>query len=258
MVNNSQKRFSNRVSDYVKFRPKYPEALFEFMMKELDLGTKSLVADIGSGTGIFTQQLLDHGATVFAVEPNAEMRAAAEEMLRDYPNFRSIANSAEATGLPPSSVDLVCAAQAFHWFDVFLVKKEWQRILRPGGKVCLVWNDRKDATTPFLTAYEDLLMKFGTDYNEVRHRNTEENGSIEKLFAPKTYRTFHCDNEQVFDFDGLKGRLLSSSYAPAHGHPNYEPMIAELRVIFDRHQVGGHVKFEYDTKAYYGEIGGVA
>lgn len=248
---NSLSRFSDRVKDYIKYRPSYPKALLDFMEKNLGLGPSTQIADVGSGTGIFTQLLLERGASVFAVEPNSEMRHAAEELLGKNPRFKSIAAPAESTTLPSHSCDLVTAAQAFHWFDVAKVKLEWKRILKPSGKVALIWNDRKDSATPFLRDYENLLQSYGTDYKEVKHRNTEETGALERFFS--SYEIFQCENEQIFDFEGLKGRLLSSSYAPAPGHSQHEPMMKALRKIFDSHHDEGWVRFEYETKMFYGQ-----
>lgn len=252
-TNDVTKRFSNRVADYVKYRPSYPAPLLDFMVKELGLGESSSVADVGSGTGIFTQLLLDRGVTVYAVEPNTEMRFAAEQALSKNQKFKSVAQSAEKTGLPTSSVDLVCAATAFHWFNAAAVKTEWKRILRPDGIAFLVWNVRREES-PFLRDYEKMLHRFGTGYSEAKHRNTEDNSGMTILFAPHSPRTITYPNEQVLDFDSLVGRLLSSSYAPVEGHPNHESMMKELTTIFEKHQSDGKVRFEYDAKAYFGPL----
>jgi len=151
-------RFSDRVEDYVRYRPGYPSAVIDLFKAELGLGAGTCVADAGSGTGIFSELLLRAGATVYGVEPNPEMRAAAERLLAGYSGFHSIAAPAEDTGLPGGSFDLVTAAQAFHWFDAQRARTEFSRLLRPGGHVALVWNGRETASTPFLAAYELSLI----------------------------------------------------------------------------------------------------
>lgn len=246
------RRFSDRVAHYVRYRPGYPEALLGALEEGAGLGPESAAADVGSGTGISTELLLRAGGEVFAVEPNAEMRAAAEARLSAEPRFRSVAGTAEATGLPDGSVDLVAAGQAFHWFDRERFRAECRRILRAGGRVALFWNSRRTDSTPFLRAYEDLLRRFGTDYERVDHLRLGP-ADFEPFFGgPYESRSF--PNEQVFDLEGLRGRLLSSSYTPGPGHPDHEPMLAELRGLFDRHQEDGRVRFEYDTELHVGRL----
>jgi SAM-dependent methyltransferase len=247
-------RFSDRVENYVKYRPDYPRELLAFLRDRFGLGARKRVADVGSGTGIFSAQLLELGAVVVAVEPNAEMRAAAERALAARPGFASVAAAAEDTGLPPGSVDLVTAAQAFHWFEAARARSEWKRILRPEGQALLIWNNRKLEGSPFLEEYEDLLLRHGVDYAVVRHQNLEERGDIGAFFAPHKPELFSCAHEQRFDFEGLAGRVLSSSYAPAPGHPKHEPMMTALRALFERHERGGQVAFEYVTQAFFGPL----
>jgi SAM-dependent methyltransferase len=249
------RRFSDRVADYVRYRPGYPEALLRALMDEAGLGPGSRAADVGSGTGISTELLLASGAEVWAVEPNAEMRAAAEERLGGEPRFHSVAGTAEATTLPDASADLVAAGQAFHWFDRERFRAECVRILRdapPPGRVALFWNSRRTEATPFLRDYEALLRRLGTDYERIDHKQLGPEGF--EAFFGGPYESRRFDNHQVFDFEGLRGRLLSSSYTPPPGHPGHQPMLAELRRIFDRHQEEGRVRFEYDTELHLGRL----
>jgi SAM-dependent methyltransferase len=249
---NATTRFSDRVQNYVRYRPGYPAAVLEVLRAETGLAPGQAVADVGSGTGISAKLFLDAGHPVFAVEPNAEMRAAAETMLGGDPGFHSVDGSAEATTLPDASVDFVVAAQAFHWFDPARVAGEWRRILRPGGWTVLLWNTRRTDSTPFLRAYEALLHEHGTDYTTVNHENVTDE-SLRTVLGGG-YGSRVVPNEQVFDFEGLKGRLLSSSYAPNVGHPGHEPMLAALDRIFREHQQDGRVRFEYDTEIYFGRV----
>jgi ubiquinone/menaquinone biosynthesis C-methylase UbiE len=212
----------------------------------------SVVADVGSGTGISTEMLLRNGNTVYAVEPNAAMRTAAEGQLRTYPGFHSVAGSAEATTLPDASVDLVVAAQAFHWFDPDRARTEFRRVLRPPGCVALIWNERKTSGSPFLEAYEALLVRHGTDYTKVAHRNVGRAG-VARFFG-RAVEPARFPNEQRFDFPGLRGRLLSSSYVPLAGQPGHDELLAGMKGLFDRFQRDGRVTIEYEAEVYVGPL----
>lgn len=250
---NSKARFSDRVADYVRYRPGYPDELMETLQKVAGLTSSSVVADIGSGTGISANLFLQRGCEVFGVEPNREMRLAAEERFRNVPRFHSIDATAEATTLADSSIDLIAAGQAFHWFDPEATRREWLRILKPEGRVALFWNNRRTDTTPFLVAYEKLLRDLGTDYTEVNHTRIDH-AALSGFFGNEAFQTFRFPYSQSFDFEGLKGRLLSSSYAPANGHPNHQPMLQELRRIFDTCAENGRVSFDYDTELSVGSL----
>lgn len=252
MSSDSTIRFSNRVADYVRYRPSYPGAVVDTLRTEAGLRPDSTVADIGSGTGISAALFLQLGCTVHGIEPNLEMRTAAETQFANEPRFHSRNGTAEATTLPDAAVDLVAAGQAFHWFDRTQTRAEFVRILRKAGYAALFWNSRRTTSTPFLIAYETLLNDFATDYREVNHTNIDRNALAEFFGGPFESRTF--PNAQDFDFEGLKGRLLSSSYAPAAGHPRHDAMLQELRRLFDRHAANGTVRFEYDTELYFGRL----
>lgn len=250
----SAARFSNRVQDYVRYRPGYPPALLQWLHDEQHVARGARVADIGAGTGISSQFLLAAGHPLTAVEPNADMRAAAEHWLSgDYPDFQAVDGTAEATGLADASVELVSAAQAFHWFDTAAVRREWQRILIPGGHVLVYWNSRLLDASPFLRGYEQLLLEFGTDYSAVAERY-QDDAQMRDWFADGLQAIGHFPNVQMLDFDSLRGRLLSSSYAPVAGQPKHEPMLAALRTLFDTHAIDGRVAFEYQTRAFLGTL----
>ena len=246
-------RFSSRVENYVRYRPGYPNDVIQTLAKECGLAKGSAIADIGSGTGILSELFLRNGNRVSGVEPNREMRDAGEQLLKGYPNFTSVDGTAEATTLPDHSVDFVTAGQAFHWFDRERARKEFARILGPRGWVVIIWNDRQTETTAFLRDYEQLLQKYGTDYATVDHRNVDAT-ALAAFFAPRSFELREFANQQVFNFEGVKGRLLSSSYAPESGHPNHQPMLDALRTIFDTHQTNGKITFAYATQMYYGHI----
>jgi SAM-dependent methyltransferase len=246
-------RFTERVADYAAHRPSYPPEVIGVLARERVLRPSDVVADVGSGTGILTALLLDHGNTVHAVEPNLAMASEATARLGGNPRFHAVSGRAEATGLPDASCDVVTAAQAFHWFDIDPTRREFRRILKPGGPVVLVWNIRRLDATPFLREYENLLQRFALDYKKISAGWADEQ-AITRFFAPSSFEVRGLEYIQAFGFGGLRGRLLSSSYAPPAGHPQHEPMIAELQRIFDRHQRDGQVAFEYDTQVYWGRL----
>lgn len=251
-ASNATSRFSNRVENYVRYRPGYPKEVIELLQRECGLARGYAVADIASGTGIWTHNLLDAGARVFGVEPNAEMRQSGERLLAGYPDLTSVAGTAEATTLPDDSVEMVTAAQAAHWFDRGRARREFVRILKPGGWLVLIWNERETDSTAFLRDYEQLLLAYGTDYQDVRHERTTE--SVNEFFEPAPFEQRSYELTQEFDYAGLVGRLLSSSYAPGPDHPKHEPMLQELRQLFDVHAVGGQVAVEYKTRVSFGRI----
>ena len=249
----SKQRFSNRVEDYVRCRPGYPAAVLDVLCEECGLRPESVVADIGSGTGLLAQMFLENGNLVYGVEPNAAMREAGEQWLEKYPHFCSVAGSAEATTLPDASVDFVVVGQAFHWFDREAARSEFVRILKPGGSVALLWNERDVEATPFMSEYELLLRCYGTDYSTVQHTYSEQAG-LDKFYAPSEVETREFENQQHVDLDGLKGRLMSASYAPPAGDPRHEPMMKDLGGLFAKHQVDGRVTILYRTRVYWGHL----
>ena len=250
-VKDATQRFSSRVDNYVRYRPGYPTGVVELLKNECGLTHGSVIADIAFGTGLFTRVLLENGNRVFGVEPNDEMRLAGERFLQEYSSFTSIAGTAEATTLPDHSVDVITAAQAAHWFDREKARHEFIRILKPGGWLVLLWNDRRMDSTEFQRQYEQLLRTYGTDYEDVRQRGMTL--ALEGFFG-QSFQTREFEYKQTFDYAGIEGRLLSSSYIPQKGQPKYDPMLCELRRIFDDHQVNGWVSFEYDTRVHFGQL----
>jgi ubiquinone/menaquinone biosynthesis C-methylase UbiE len=247
-------RFSSRVENYVKYRPSYPPAIIDLLATECGLTPASIIADVGSGTGLLTELFLKNGNQVCGIEPNREMRATGEQLLKDYAHFISIAAAAEATTLTAHSVDFVTAGQSFHWFDRDQARQEFKRIVKPQGWVVLIWNERRTTSTPFQQDYERLLHTYATDYAAVDHKQIDAD-HLRSFFGSDAFRLKTFDNQRmVDDFEGLKGGLLSASYTPEAGHPNHLPMLEELRRIFEAHQIDGRVRFEYDTQIYYGRL----
>ncbi|MFZ0201556.1 MAG: class I SAM-dependent methyltransferase [Candidatus Sulfotelmatobacter sp.] len=249
---NSTIRFSDRVENYVRYRPGYPPEVLRTLKTECGLAPNHLVADVASGTGIWTRALLENGNSVIGIEPNPEMREAGERLLAGFPKFTSIMGTAEATTLRDHSVDFVMAAQAAHWFDRQRARSEFVRVLRPGGWLALLWNERLTDTTGFLRDYEQLLLTYGTDYQDIRHEHTTS--EVNQFFDPAPFQQRAFEMRQEFDYVGVEGRLLSSSYAPGPDHPQHLPMLRELRRIFDAHSVSGRATFEYKTRLYFGRL----
>ncbi|HEX8393137.1 MAG TPA: class I SAM-dependent methyltransferase [Longimicrobium sp.] len=248
----STTRFSDRVDAYVRHRPGYPDSVLAVLHGEAGLRPGDTVADVGAGTGISSRLLLQGGHPVVGVEPNAAMRAAAEAALGGDPRFRVVDGTGEATGLPDASVDAVMAFQAFHWLDPLRARAEWRRILRPRGLAVIVWNARRRAASEFLRGYEALLLRHGTDYAGVDHGNVTDDTLRAFFGGPFTRRS--AENRQVFDYAGLEGRLLSSSYAPNAGQPGHEEMIRDLRRLFDATQQDRQVVMEYETEILFARL----
>jgi ubiquinone/menaquinone biosynthesis C-methylase UbiE len=251
----SKQRFSTRVADYIRYRPGYPIAVRDILRAECSLKSGHVVADIGSGTGFLSELFLKNGNRVFGVEPNEAMRQAGEEYLASYDGFASIDGSAEATTLDDASVNFVTTGQAFHWFDQNAARAEFTRILKPEGWVVVVWNERLTDTTPFLRGYETLLREYGTDYATVKESYPSEQ-HMRDFFAANPYNSHTVPNFQEFDFEGVAGRLRSSSFIPTPDAPNFAPMMEALQKLFTEFNEDGHVRLEYTTHIYLGHLAG--
>ena len=249
-----KKRFSSRVERYIKYRPGYPQDIIELLKEEGILSFNSIIADIGSGTGILSELFLKQGNIVYGIEPNIDMRNAAEKLLNIYPHFVSIEGSAESTTLKQTSIDIITAGQAFHWFDLEKARLEFLRILKPKGWVVLIWNRRRKHANEFLQEYEKLLLKYGTDYKVIEKSKL----NFKKFFggqnSDNNYKYVKFKNYQIFEYNGLEGRLLSTSYIPLDDHPKYKDMLVELKKTFEKYQKEGFIKFEYDTEIIYGQL----
>ncbi|MBW7457773.1 class I SAM-dependent methyltransferase [Paenibacillus sepulcri] len=252
----SKTRFSNRVDAYVKYRPSYPSEALDFLYTKAGFPQDGKIADIGSGTGIFSRLLLERGSTVYGIEPNDEMRQASLELLADSPlgeRFIAVEGSAEHTTLPDQSVDSAVSAQAFHWFDIGQAKLEFARIMKPGGIAALIWNRRRTDSDDFAAAYDELLMRYASDYDKVKHTR----------LGPEQYASFFRDGQynlelfayqQLFNMEELEGRTASSSYTPLPGHPDHASFKAQLQQLFNDYQKDGKVAFKYKTEVFYGAV----
>ena len=250
----NEERFTGKSKAYSKFRPSYPKEFLNYLYSEVGFSEKSVVADIGSGTGIFTKQLLKKGSTVFAVEPNEDMRKTAEEDLKEYSGFFSIPASAENTGLENSSVDFVTVAQAFHWFDTQKFKTECKRILKPQGKIILVWNSRNDDSV-ITKENEKIDIEFCKNFKGYSGgiSGPLQREKIAQFFDNK-FELKVFENPLVYDRDGFIGRNLSSSYAPKGGEENYEEYISALSDMFDKFSTNGVIEYPFYTQSYVGNL----
>ena len=246
-----RQRFSGRVEKYARYRPGYPKAVLELLETECGLTKSSVLADVASGTGLLAELFLENGNHVFGVEPNDEMRGAGERLLRRYLYFTSAAGSAEATTLDEDSVDFFVLGQAFHWFEPERARSEFARILKPGGWVALLWNDPRRDATPFQTAYERVIRTHKTE----EYKEFDLEGEVSAFFGTGGHKHRVFRHRQAFDLDGLKGRVLSSTYVPDKGEPGYGAMMDELERIFTAHEEDGRVAVDYETRMYYGRLG---
>jgi len=246
-------RFSDRAQDYFRYRPRYQLELVDALKTACGLNPGHLIADIGCGTGFTAEPFLRNGNRVIGIEPNREMREVGERFLASYPNFEMRQGSAEQTGLPDASIDFVVAGQAFHWFPLHETRAEFVRIVKPNGWVVLIWQDRSTDATAFLRAYEAFLQRYAVDYNEVAHRKVANPEVLSKFFAPQEVTLISLRAEQRFDLDGLRGRVVSSSYMPREG-PEFEAMQRGLPYLFSAYAQNGQIILEYDTKIYYGHL----
>ncbi len=246
-------RFSDRVDDYIRYRPRYQHEVLEALQQACGLTPAHVIADVGCGTGLLAELFLQNGNRVIGVEPNREMREAGTRYLSAYPKFEMLDASAEKTGIAGRSIDFVLAAQAFHWFRLPETRAEFARILKPSGWVALIWHDRDTDATPFLRAYEKFLHRHATDYSAVGHRRVGNTESLTNFFAPQPMKLISLRAEQRFDLDGLRGRLLSSSYIPREG-PKAEGMLREVPELFASYEENGQVVMQYETKIFYGHL----
>lgn len=249
-MTDSTTRFTDRVSDYSRYRPGYSVDSIEWIVENVPLSTTSNVADIGSGTGIFTEALVQKGCSVIAVEPNDAMRSESDARLQKFNHYSSVAGSAENTTLNSDTVDLVTAAQAFHWFNLKKTKQEFNRILKSNGRILLIWNRRDNTGSEFLSEYEKMLSSFIPEYKNVSHANATDDVISDFLGADMTTAEF--SNHQYFNLQGVKGRLLSSSYCPAEGKSGHVELMDELKRLYDKYSNEQGVRFDYCTQVYLG------
>lgn len=246
MNKNTLSRFSNHAGDYHRYRPRYPEAILTFLEQTIGIDASKAIADIGSGTGIFTELFLKKGYSVSAVEPNRQMREEAEKTLNTYPNLKIVDGTAENSKLDSLSIDLITVAQSFHWFDPESVKTEFKRIAKAGAHVLLVWNVLQQRT-PFLKAYQEIKNKYSDPKPYLKQVDED---MITKFFAPAGITRQEIYHSRLLDQDELLGYFRSSSYAPLQGENRYPDLVEDIEQLFKAHQKSGFVKLEYSAQMY--------
>lgn len=255
MAPDSSNRFNQKASHYSKARPSYPDECVDWILDRVGFSSNISVADVGSGTGILTELFLKRGAFVFGVEPNSEMRAEAERsLLSEYELFRSVSGSAEETSLMDDSVQLVTVAQAYHWMDPEKTTSEFRRILQPGGLVALLWNDRQAEASEFMSGYEELLEKYGTEFEEIRDRATVR--GLDSLFGQDSFEEFKAINVVSMSIDDLHGLVQSLSYLPSAGEKGFQELSEDLGRLFESQEEDGEVRFVYETSCFLGGVKG--
>lgn len=245
-------KFSGKGSIYAKSRPSYPKELFCYLIDGGIISSETAVADIGSGTGIFSVELASVVNKVFAVEPNEDMRNYAEKAFSSLDNVISVDASAENTSLDAESVGCITAAQSFHWFDRALFKEECRRILKPDGYVVLVWNER-DETAEIIKENLSVNRNLCSNFKGASNGFDYTNGYFEDFFVGK-YEIKEFANDLIYDSDTFVLRNLSSSYAPKPSDENHDAYIAELKRVFDKFSYGGVVRYPYITRCFIGKV----
>lgn len=246
-------RFVGRVEDYRRFRPRYPKRILELLKRDADLTSGSEIADIAAGTGLFTELFLEHGNTVTAVEPNDEMREACRRLLARYPRLGLVNGTAESTGLPTQSFDFLTVAQAFHWFDVDSCRREFMRVLRPGGWCVIVFNQRRVSGDAFHNGFEEITRRHNIDYSRVSERYPDES-LLRQFFAPNKMHFHTLKNNQLLTREGLLGRTLSSSFMPKSDHPGFSALQTDLDKLFRASEIDGVVQLDYSCGISYGQL----
>ena len=242
-------RFSNVVDDYNKYRPDYPKHIIDILKMNCDLKKDSVIADIGSGTGIFTKMVLDNGNAVYGVEPNDNMRRKSEEILTGYNNFTPLKGDAEETTLETNSIDFITVAQAFHWFDTDIAIPEFYRVLKDSGFIVLIWNERITNENELMKGYDTLLRKYCKDYKATDHKHFKYE-RLKELFSGKSITLYMVENSQTMDIDAFIGRLKSCSYCPLPDQKVYKPLMEAMEQMFNTYQKDNQLTFEYETFLY--------
>ncbi len=245
------KRFQGRAAVYSKYRPTYPSGVLLTLRREIGFGRGRVVADIGSGTGILSELFLEAGNRVYCVEPNEDMRRAAEEKLRRYaPRYISVVGTAETTNLKGGSIDLVAVGQALHWFDAERARVEFARILRKEGCVAIVSNRRRKEGG-VEEAYGRVTHRFGR--NRAAVPNIDD-AYMARFLKNAEFKKFVMPNSQSLDLQGMLGRLASASYMPPQDDTEWVEVEKEVTEIFAEHSKSGVVTLHYDTVLYLGRV----
>lgn len=253
-MDNTQK-FTGKAEGYEKFRPSYPSAVYEYIRCTAGLTEDSVIADVGAGTGKFASGFLTRGFDTFCIEPNADMKAQMDLRFAAFPNYKGLFASAEETTLPNASVDCVTAAQAFHWFRRSDFRAECKRILRPCGKVFLIWNHR-DESSAVTRAHGELNARFCSHFVGFSGGMSEiDAAQFDDFFLPGTCRVRIFSNDIRYDSaDAFVGRALSSSYAPQKNDMAYDAYAVALADLFQYYAENGVLNVKNDAVVYTGDL----
>ena len=246
------KKFDGLATEYSKGRPAYAKKFIDELYEKYGFSKESIVADVGAGTGKFAKQILDKGSFVYCVEPNVDMRTKAVGELKAYKNVECIDGDAANTCLNDNSVDFVTVAQAFHWFEVESFKRECKRILKPGGKVFLVWNSR-DTNFEIVCKNAEIYNRYCPGFKGFSNGIQENDARIEEFFDGK-YEKVKYDNPLYFTKEIFISRCLSSSYSLKCGEDKYNEYVGELEKLFDVYEVNGTVCMPNSTIVYFGRV----
>jgi SAM-dependent methyltransferase len=249
----STERFSTRVEAYREHRPRYPREILDVLRRDCGLTSQTVVADVAAGTGLLAEVFLENGNRVVAVEPNAAMRAVCEELRCRFPRLLCFDGTAEATGLPENSMDMITVAQAMHWFKLDAARAEFARVLRPGGRCVVVYNHRRMRGDAFHEGYERILVEFGKDYRMVQGSHLAEE-RLAEFFAPSEMKRATLPNPRDLTLEGLRGLVLSASYMPQEGDAKYPAMMDAVDALFAGHARAGVKRMEYECAVCFGQI----
>jgi ubiquinone/menaquinone biosynthesis C-methylase UbiE len=249
MSRSTSDRFLGKTDDYVKFRPGYPIEILDYLSKNHGFSSNAICAEVGSGTGKFSELLLQNKNKVFAVEPNGEMRGAAEKSLTAFQSFKSVSGDSVNTTLEKGSIDFIFCAQALHWFANENTAKEFKRILKPNGRVVIIWNKKAYEKSSFMKGIHKIFIEDCIDFLSVKLENIADKEILSSLFKDN-YDSYSIDTKQTFNLDGLIGRMMSASYAPPEGHPKHQKFISEIKKLFQSEEKKGSVEFLYETVTY--------
>ena len=250
---NNPDKFTNKVNDYVKFRPSYPKEFIDYLHITLGMSGESVVADVGAGTGILTKLISPISGTVFAVEPNKNMRTACIEYCEGLGNITCVDGSAENTKLKDNCLDFITVAQAFHWFDADKTKMEFKRILKPTGKVILVWNSRVPENEMHMEN-DEICRRLCPEFKGFSGSSKAEDERYISFFENSECERTIFKNDRVLTLDQFIGGSLSASYSPNVDDLQYDDFVGSLKNLFHKYSVNGKLLVPNNTRSYAGLI----
>lgn len=249
----NEEKFTGRADIYSIYRPAYPKLFLDYLYSKIGFSASSVIADIGAGTGIFSSMLLERGSFVFCVEPNADMRRTAQAKLKQYARCTLLDSPAESIELGPHTVDFVTVAQAFHWFDRNSFRAECRRILKPGGRVVLVWNIR-DSTDALTLENAAINRRLCPKFKGFSGGSAEHPEAYDDFFKAGSRIFKEFENDLLFDKQGFIGRCLTGSYAPVESDPYYNDYVDSIGELFEKHCRQEQIRIANLTRCYIGEV----